>query len=146
MGRRQHGEGSLYQRGTKGGRTGQWVAVADLGYRNGKRDRREFTGATVAEALAGRDTFLARKRDGFTMPKGRPPTVSEWMLHWLYNVARPSVEATTWHRSYRQKTEDYIVPYFAHTPLADLDEEAIEGWHAHLGTVIARRGGQPLSA
>ena len=38
--RRQHGEGSVYERGKRGGRGGQWVAVADLGWRNGKRDRR----------------------------------------------------------------------------------------------------------
>lgn len=130
--RRQHGEGSLYQRGKRGGRGGQWVAVADLGWRNGKRDRREFTGATMEAAKERRQKFLDRRRDGFVMPKGRQPYVSEWMLHWLHNVAKRKVRATTWHRSYRQKVTDHIVPFFERTPLPELDEELIEEFHAHL--------------
>jgi integrase len=145
MGRRQHGEGSLYQRGKKGGRAGQWVAVADLGYRNGRRDRREFTGSTSAEAMGKRQKFLDRKRDGFTMPRGRAPYVSEWMLHWLHHIAKARVEPTTWHRSYRQKTEDYIVPFFERVKLADLAEEDIEAWHSHMLATKARRGGGTLS-
>ena len=52
---------------------GQWVAVADLGWKHGKRDRREFTAATPEEAIGKRATFLDRRRDGFVMPKGSQP-------------------------------------------------------------------------
>lgn len=145
-GRRQHGEGSVYQRGKRGGRAGQWVAVADLGYRAGKRDRREFTGATPKEAMDKRDTFLDRRRDGFTMPKGRQPYVSEWLLHWLHNVARREVAPTTWHGSYRQKVTELICPYFDRVPLPELTEEDIEDWHRHLEARISPRTGRPTSA
>jgi len=146
VGRRQHGEGSVYERGKRGGRGGQWVAVADLGWRGGKRDRREFTADTSKEARDKRDRFLARRRDGFTMPKGRQPYVSEWMLHWLVNVAQPKVEASTWHSSYRQKVEELICPYFDHVQLNELDEEMIEAWHRHLQSKVSDRTGRPLSA
>lgn len=146
-GRRQHGEGSLYQRGKRGGRAGQWVAVADLGrLPGGKRDRREFTGSTPAEAREKRDRFLDRRRDGFTMPRGRQPYVSEWMLHWLHNVAKRKVAPTTWEGSYRQKVTDLICPWFERVPLPQLCEEDIEDWHRHLEETVSERTGRPLSA
>jgi integrase len=141
-GRRQQGEGSVYHRKDRG----QWVAIADLGYRAGRRDRREFTGSTPAEAMCKRERFLDRRRDGFTMPKGRPAYVSEWLLHWLHNVAKRQVEATTWHKSYRQKVTGLICPWFERVPLAELSEEDVEEWHAHLEAQISKRTGRPLSA
>jgi len=139
--RRQHGEGSLYQRS----RDGRWVAVADLGWRDGKRDRREFTGPDSATARRKREAFLAARRDGFTMPKGRPPYVSEWMLHLLHNIAKAKVQATTWEGSYRQKVTELICPYFERVPLPELDEEKIEAWHRQLERTVSKRTGKPLS-
>lgn len=140
--RRQHGEGSVYHRKDRG----QWVAVADLGWKNGARDRREFTGPTPDVALEKRAAFLDRKRDGFVMPKGRQPYVSEWVLHWLHNVAKRKVAATTWHSSYRQKVTELICPWFERTVLAELNEEHIEEWHAELEATVSERTGRPLSA
>jgi len=139
--RRQQGEGSIYHRKNRG----QWVAVADLGYRGGRRDRREFTGATPEIAMRRRASFLARRRDGFTLPKGRQPTVAEWVEHWLWNVARAKVDPNTFYRSYRQKCLDWIIPYFDRVKLAELAEEDIEGWHRQLEQATSRRG-TPLSA
>ena len=127
-GRRQHGEGSVFQRS----RDRRWVAVADLGWTGGKRDRRYFVSMSQVEARAKRDAFLARRRDGFTMPRGRPPTVADWCLHWLHNTAKPRVADTTWHGSYRSKVEDHIAPYFAKVALTELDEEQVEAFHRHL--------------
>lgn len=136
-GRRQHGEGSLYHRKDRG----QWVAVADLGWKEGRRDRREFTGPTPDAALEKRAAFLERRRGGFTLPRGRQPTVAEWVLHWVHTTARAQVDPNTWHRSYRQKCEDYIAPYFQKVPLAELSAEDIEDWHAAMLERKSRRGG-----
>lgn len=141
-GRRQQGEGSVYHRTGRG----QWVAVADLGVRNGRRDRREFTGPSPERALEKRDKFLDRRRDGFTPPKGRQPYVSEWMLHWLHNIAKRKVAATTWEKSYRQKVTGIICPFFERIPLPELCEDDIEAWHAELEDTISSRTGRPLSA
>lgn len=135
--RRQKGEGSVYHRKDRN----QWVAVADLGWKNGRRDRREFTGPSPEAALEKRALFLDRKRDGFVLPRGRQPTVAEWVLHWVHHTAKAQVDPNTWHRSYRQKCEDYIAPYFEKIPLADLSAEDIEDWHAALLERPARRGG-----
>lgn len=138
--RRQQGEGSLYHRKARG----QWVAVADLGWRNGKRDRREFTGPTPQAAIEKRAAFLGSRRDGFTLPRGRQPTVSEWVSHWLDNVARVRVDPHTFYRSYRYKVEAYVLPYFTRVKLAELSREDVEAWHLELSRVISRRGA-PLS-
>lgn len=126
--RRQQGEGSLYHRADRS----QWVAVADLGWKNGRRDRREFTGPTPADAMEKRGRFLDLRRDGFTLPRGRQPTVAEWVLHWCHVTIKAKIDPNTWQRSYRQKCEDYIAPYFARIPLAELSAEDIEDWHAAL--------------
>ena len=127
----------MYRRGTRD----QWVAVADLGWRDGKRDRREFTSQDLDTALRKRAEFLALRHGGFTLPKGRKPYVSEWVLHWLENVARPDIDPNTYYRSYRQKVEDYIVPFFAKIKLAELAEDDIKGWHRWLAARPSRRGG-----
>ena len=139
--RRLHGEGSAYFREDRG----QWVAVADLGWRNGSRDRREFTSTSgAADALDKRADFLARRRDGFTMPKGRPPTVGEYAHHWLYNVVQGTVRERTW-QGYRGKTELHIIPYWSGTPLTcdedGINEDKISEWHRHL-----QQTENPLSA
>lgn len=141
-GRRQHGEGSVFRRG----RDGRWVARADLGWKNGRRDQRLFVRATPEAAIEARAKFMDRRRDGFTMPKGRQPYVSEWMLHWLHNVAKREVAATTWEKSYRQKVTGLICPFFERTVLAELTEDDIEAWHAHLEETPSERTGRPLSA
>jgi integrase len=127
-------------------RDNRWVARAELGFLpDGRRDQRLFVRATPAEAIAARDQFMAARRDGFTLPKGRQPYVSEWVEHWLHNVAKARVSPHTWHSSYRQKAEDYIVPYFGKIKLAELTEEDIEAWHVQLTGRTTRLGG-PLGA
>jgi integrase len=141
-GRRQHAEGSLYQRKSDG----RWIAVVHEGWKDGSRQRRVFTGTTPAIAVGRREKFLAARRDGFTMPRGRQPYVSEWMLHWLHNIARRKVAETTWEKSYRQKVTSLICPYFERVPLPELTEEDIEFWHGQLEDTVSKRTGRPLSA
>lgn len=142
MGRRQQGEGSVYFREDRG----QWVAVADLGPKGGKRDRREFTAATSAGAIDKRDRFFEKRaRTGFTPPKGRAPYVSEWVLHWVHNIARTEVEPESW-ENYRTVCELHICPFFSRVVLDDVDEDDIRAWHAHLLATPTGRTGRPLSA
>jgi integrase len=140
-GRRQRGEGSLFRRSSDG----RWVARAELGWRDGKRDQRLFVAATPDEALTRREAFLATRRDGFTPPKGRPAYTGEWMLHWLNVIAKRKVAETTWEKSYRQKVTELIVPFFERIPLPELCEDDIEAWHAWLEEKVSERTGKPLS-
>jgi integrase len=140
--RRQKGEGSVYHRKTRD----QWVAIADLGWKNGQRDRREFTGKTPEKALDRRAEFLDKRRDGFTPPKGRKPYAGEWLRHWLWNIAKPRVDTRSWERCYRHLGEDIIIPFFEKIILDELDEDDIRAWHAHLQRTPSAKTGRPLSA
>jgi integrase len=72
--------------------------------------------------------------------------VAEWVLHWCHHTARKQVDPNTWHRSYRQKCEDYIAPYFERVRLAELSPEDIEDWHEALMERPKQRGGGTISA
>lgn len=136
--RRQKGEGSLFQRGD-----GRWVATVELGWKNQQRDTRRFYGASPEEALLAKRQFLRAREDGFTVPKGRTPTVGEWMRHWLHNIAQARVEPSTWHQRYRPQTLNHIIPFFENTRLTteQLDEDLIHAFHTHL----AGRGLSPTT-
>src|SRR5579859_3838577 len=101
-------EPGVYQRGKQGGPGRQWVAAVELGKRGGGRNRRYFTGATAAEATAKRRKWLEDRAAGFELPKGRPPTVEEWLRHWLNNVVRAQVQVKTW-EGYSQRLEDHAI-------------------------------------
>lgn len=128
--RRQHGEGSIYQRK----KDGRWVCELHLGYRaDGKPDRRYLYGDSADEVVEKRRRFWADQDDGFTPAKGRGATVGEWFPHWLYNIVRREVRESTWNRSYRPKVEGHIVPGLGHSrPLKDLDETLIETFYTRL--------------
>ena len=132
MARRQAGEGSVYQRKADG----RWIATVSDGWQDGKRQRRVFTGTSPEAAMRKRADWLDLRRDGFETPKGRPPTVGEWMSYWLNVPARDRVAVTTW-EGYRSYVELRIVPYFDHVALPDLNEQMLEGFHRHLRRDLA---------
>jgi integrase len=143
-GRRQHGEGSIYERPARGGRAAEWIAVADLGRKGGKRDRREFGAPTMEAAKEKRDKFLAARREGFTLPRGRKPYVSEWLLHWVNTTAKRRTSPTSW-PTYRQKITAHSVPFFEGIYLHEVDEEDVEAWHGWLDERTSPRTGRLLS-
>ncbi len=126
--RRQHGEGSVYQRGD-----GRWAAALDLGWGNGRRRRRYFYGATPEEAIGKRTGFERDLGEGFTRPKGRGDTVADWMWHWLDDIADLKDGSRG---GYATNIGQYIVPAIGHMRLPALAEddgiEAIQAMYAGL--------------
>jgi integrase len=117
--RRQHGEGSVYRRKSDG----RWVAAIELGWRDGKRDRRYFYGLTSDQAIEARTDFVRDRDEGFERPKGRIEHVDEWMWHWLNNIAK--VRRST-KEDYESIIRVWIVPHLGRLPLDELTEEDIE--------------------
>lgn len=141
--RRQHGEGSVYQRSSDS----LWVTSVHMGWQDGRRQRRTFAGKTPEAALDKRDEFLDKKRDGFVMPRGRQPYVDEWVRHWLYNIIRGHVRERTW-EGYRSKAETLVCPYFEKVPLSGengISEEHVEEWQRKLAARMTKKG-TPLSS
>jgi integrase len=125
--RRQRGEGSIYQRSD-----GRWVAEVHLGYKaNGRPDRRYFYGSTPAEALEKKREFLTSREAGYTPIKGKGWMVAAWLDHWLHKIVKDQVRESTWHRSYRGKVEQHLIPNLSGY-LRDLDEAALDELYAKL--------------
>lgn len=127
--RRQHGEGSVYQRAD-----GRWVCELHLGFRpDGKPDRRYLYGVTSEEVVEKRRKFWSAQDDGFTPAKGRGATAAEWLSHWLHNIVKREVRESTWNRSYRPKVEGRVIPGLGRRVLLkDLDETRIEEFYTRL--------------
>ena len=126
--RRQHGEGSVYKR--KG--DGRWVAVVNLGWRDGKRDRRYFYGADPDEAIKARSDFLRDLDDGFERPKGRIETVEDWLWHWLETSKASGRLWPNTADSYASIIREHIARVFKNVRLDEVDEEAIERLYADM--------------
>jgi hypothetical protein len=119
--RRSNGEGAIYQ--TKDGR---WRAAVDLGWKDGKRDRKYLSGPTkaavarkVREALAQVDAGVPLTRDG------RGPTVEEWLWYWFDNVQSRRVRPST-REDQRTHIRLHLAPELGRLRLRDLTPERVE--------------------
>src|SRR3954465_10944459 len=125
--RRSNGEGAIYQ--TKDGR---WRAAVDLGWKDGKRDRKYLSGPTkaavakkVREALAQADAGVPLTRDG------RGPTVEEWLWYWLANVQARRVRPST-RETQRTHIRVHLGPALGKIRLRDLTPERVERFEIEL--------------
>lgn len=133
MGRRGHGEGTIYQR-----EDGQWTAILSLGYVDGKRKRKQFYGRTrreVAEKLtkAQHDVQL-----GLLLVTERQ-TVEQFLTRWLEDSVKPTVRPKTYH-SYAQMTRLHIIPSLGRVDLTKLTPQQVQAWlNRKMSTGLAPR-------
>lgn len=121
MSRRGQNEGSIYKRDD-----GRWVAVASLGYKNGKRWRKSFYGKTRREVQEKLTEALRTQQRGLPIASERQ-TVGEFLKHWLEEGARPSVRAATYD-SYTRLVRGHIVPAVGHLQLAKLSPQHVQSF------------------
>lgn len=81
-------EGSVFQRAD-----GKWRAVLDLGWPNGRRQRKAATRETRREAVAWLNDAVRAKREGTLVTERL--TVEQWFPMYLAEVAAPRVSAST---------------------------------------------------
>ena len=117
MGRRGHGEGSVYQRASDG----RWMGVIDLGWQGGKRVRKTVSAKAKGDVLT-KMRALARNMDAGVLTDST--TVAEWMTYWLDEVAGVKNRPNTM-RSYRSKTKRWIVPHLGKHRLDGLRPEHV---------------------
>jgi integrase len=75
--RRGPGEGSIYRR-----RDGRWVAVLDLGWRDGKRARKYLYSRTREQMPRKLARALAQQQQGYEFANERL-TVEQFLARWL---------------------------------------------------------------
>ena len=89
MGRRAHGEGTIYQRAD-----GRWTAVIDLGFENGKRKRKQLYGKTQREVYEQLTAALREKDQGMPLRTNERQTVEHYLTGWLQTV-KPTIAEST---------------------------------------------------
>ena len=119
--KRGQNEGTIFQR-----ENGTWVGKMSLGHDpvTHKRVRKEFTGKTkeevrrkLTEAMRGNDLGLN------VNPKAQ--TVAQFLAHWLEEVAKQRVRATTY-RSYEQIVRNHLIPGLGRLQLQKLTPQVIQ--------------------
>lgn len=119
--RRSNGDGAVYQ--TKDGR---WRATVDLGWKDGKRQRKYLSGPTKAAVGRSVRESLAQVESGIPLTRdGIGPTVEEWLWYWHDNVqARRVREATL--SAQEVIIRRHLAPKIGRVRLRELTPEHVE--------------------
>lgn len=102
--RREQGSGAVYRRSSDG----RYVAVVDLGWKDGKRQRRSFVSATEGGAIAKLNRAMAQLGRGALMAADKQ-TVAQFLDHWLAAVVKPTLRPKTY-QSYESICRIHIIP------------------------------------
>lgn len=142
--RRVGGEGSIYQAHTpdcppedangdrpKHGCQGRWRGYVDLGWHDGKRDRRYVSGKTRRDVSNKLEKLKTEAAAGV---RSDSTTVSEWMTYWLGHVApRRCAESTL--KTYRGYVDTWISPRIGSKRLSRLTPADVRELHAAMAGV-----------
>lgn len=122
--RASNGESTIQQ-----GRDDRWHGYVSIGQKEGgKRDRRHVSAMTRA-AVVRKVRALEAKRDaGVASEAGRAPKLSEWLDHWLTNIAARRVRPRTL-ESYQAILRLHLKPGLGHHRLDRLQPEHLEAFY-----------------
>lgn len=101
--RRSQGEGSAFKRSD-----GRWQGAIDLGWLNGKRNRKTVYGKTEREVLDKLAALKEAQRKGQNLA-ARPRSFAEWLDEWIEMKTRQGTRPLTL-RGYRRLISDHIKP------------------------------------
>jgi len=115
---------------------GRWAAVLNVGWRDGKRHRKYFYGATRDAVQKELTAALRAQHQGLPVAPERH-TVKQFLNAWLNDCVRQSVRPRTF-VSYSQLVKVHIVPDLGHIILSKLSPQDLQ---AFLNAKLkARRG------
>jgi integrase len=143
--RRGRGEGAVFYSESKDA----WVGRLPVGRTaKGKTKYKERTAQTKGEVLEKLRAAEDDLRSG--CPEAERLTVSDYLDHWLNNVAKPAVQPTTW-ETYEVNVRVHLKPGLGHVLLPDLRPRHVETFYAKLhkdgvSGGLARKISQVLSA
>ncbi|MGO4956771.1 site-specific integrase [Luteococcus sp. Sow4_B9] len=124
--RRGNGEGAVYKTGA-----GAWRGYADLGWKDGKRQRKYVSGRTKADVQQKVRRLMTQAEEG-TVIAGRSPTLQAWLTQYLDEVASQTVRPSTLRR-YRQEARLYIIPVLGKLRLDKLTPHHISDFYQLMG-------------
>lgn len=125
MAKRGQNEGSIHKR-----QDGRWMAVLNLGYEDGKRNRKYFYGNARREVQEKLTAALRDQQRGLPAVPERE-TVGEYLTRWLQDVARHTVRATTF-ESYERLIRRHLIPHIGRLRLARLGPQDLSRLYGRL--------------
>ena len=123
-GRRGHGEGSVHRR-----EDGRWVAALDLGWREGRRQRRYVYGKTRRDVVAKLDELRRRHDEGLVVTTSS--TKFEQFVADFLEVWKTRVRPQTWQR-YESYFRRQVLPTLGRVRLDGLTAQHFERLYAQL--------------
>src|SRR6266699_1404808 len=124
MGRRGHGEGSIYRR-----KDGRWTAAITLE----SHKRKTFYGETRKEVQDKLNAALHEQKKG-TLATGPQQTLGAYLERWLEQVVKLTLRPNTY-KGYRSVTNYHLIPALGYIKLQKLSIE-------HLQAFFAQKQGQ----
>jgi integrase len=117
--KRGQGEGTIYQRAD-----GRWTALMTVGWKSGKRVRKQFYGSS-AEEVQKKLTAALRDRDrGLPIITDRQ-TVEQFLRGWLETTAQARLRPRTF-VTYRQVIVDHVIPTLGKVLLRELRPQQVQ--------------------
>lgn len=111
--RRGHGEGSIFQR-----RDGRWVGQIDLGWEEGRRQRKQVYGSTEREVIDRLRELRTTKAMGLPIAEERL-TVEQWLSSWLKDH-QPLDQSPNTFANYEWIVRCHLVPALGRKRLRNL--------------------------
>lgn len=122
MTRRGAGEGSIVKRAD-----GRWMAQVDLGWANGKRQRKFLYGKTRQEVARKLAVAIRAHQEGMPMSNERV-TVEAFLKDWLHST-RGTIRPKTW-QTYEGYVRLHALPALGRLPLAKLEPKHLQRLYA----------------
>ena len=113
MAKRGSGEGSIYKRSD-----GRWTAVVDLGWLDGKRNRKSMYAKTRKEVQEKLNKALSSHQEGQPLPSDRL-TVGQFLSSWLEQSVKPKARLSTL-ESYKEIVRLHLEPNLGKVGLSKL--------------------------
>ncbi|MEU2955421.1 tyrosine-type recombinase/integrase [Streptomyces xanthochromogenes] len=136
--KRPDGASSIYF-----GKDGYWHGRVTVGVRDDGRPDRRHVMSKVSEAeVIKKVRELEKQRDAGKVRKpGRPWTVKAWLLHWVEEIAKPSVRENTY-AGYEVAVRVHLIPGLGAHRLDKLEPEHLERFY----TKMLANGSKPATA
>lgn len=135
--RAPNGESSIYL-----GKDGWWHGRVTVGVKDDGTPNRPHRKAKTEKEVREKVRKLEAERDaGKVIKPGRPPTVKEWLTHWVENIAAPTVRPNTID-GYRVAVYHHLIPGLGGHRLNKIEPEHFE----KLYTKITASGRKPATA
>ncbi|QKV94011.1 site-specific integrase [Streptomyces sp. NA02950] len=126
--KRPDGASSIYF-----GKDGYWHGRVTVGVRDdGKPDRRHVMSKVSEAEVIKKVRELEKQRDAGKVRKpGRPWTVKAWLLHWVEEIAKPSVRENTY-AGYEVAVRVHLIPGLGAHRLDKLEPEHLERFYTKM--------------